>query len=68
MSVEVIPELPSKAPYIAKVRSVDRLLNAASGTFVVLLELANPNLEIPAGVTSDARFPAPLGSGELKTE
>jgi len=68
MSVEVIPELPGKAPYVARVRSVDRLLNAASGTFVVLLELANPNLEIPAGVTCDARSPAPLGSGERKTE
>ncbi|WP_371916470.1 efflux RND transporter periplasmic adaptor subunit [Pseudomonas sp. PIC25] len=63
MKVDVIPELSSKERYVAQVRSVDRLLNAASGTFVVLLELPNPNLEIPAGVTCTARFPAPVGEG-----
>lgn len=63
MKVDVTPELSSKESYVAKVRSVDRLLNAASGTFVVLLELPNRNLEIPAGVICTARFSAPLGAG-----
>jgi RND family efflux transporter MFP subunit len=56
MRVEVVPELSGMGPYVAVVRSVDRLLDAASGTFVVLLELANPKLDIPAGVTCEARF------------
>jgi RND family efflux transporter MFP subunit len=63
MSVQIIPEIPPKGHHVAKVQSVDRLINAASGTFVVLLELPNPNLEIPAGVTCTAEFPEPLGNG-----
>lgn len=61
MSVEVVPEIPAKGRYTATVKSVDRLVNAASGTFVALLEMPNPKLQIPAGVTCKARFPAPLG-------
>ncbi len=57
MSVEVLPEIPAKGRYGAKVKSVDRLIDAASGTFVVLLELPNPKLEIPAGVKCKASFP-----------
>lgn len=57
MSVDVFPEIPGKGHYAAKVKSVDRLIDAASGTFVVLLELPNPKLEIPAGVKCKATFP-----------
>ncbi|MGP0173793.1 efflux RND transporter periplasmic adaptor subunit [Pseudomonas sp. NCHU5208] len=64
MKVDVVPELSSNERYIALVRSVDRLLNAASGTFVVLLELPNPNLEIPAGITCSAHFPDPVGNSD----
>jgi hypothetical protein len=63
----VIPEIPAEGRYVARVHSVDRLLNAASGTFVVLLELPNPNLEIPAGVTCTARFPEPVGEGGVSS-
>ncbi len=58
MAVEVLPEIPGKGHYAARVRSVDRLIDAASGTFVVLLDLPNPKLEIPAGVKCKATFPA----------
>lgn len=58
MVVDVVPEIPGKGHYAAKVKSVDRLIDAASGTFVVLLELPNPKLEIPAGVKCKATFPA----------
>lgn len=58
MSVDVLPEIPGKGHYVAKVKSVDRLIDAASGTFVVFLELPNPKLEIPAGVKCKATFPA----------
>ena len=58
MTVDVIPEIPSKNSYTAKIRSIDKLIDAASGTFVVLLEMPNPKLEIPAGVRCKASFSA----------
>lgn len=58
--VDVIPEMVGKRRYMARVVAVDRLVNAASGTFVVILELANPLLAIPAGVKCQAIFPAGL--------
>ena len=66
ISVEVLPEIPAKARYTAKVKSVDRLIDAASGTFVVLLELPNPKLEIPAGVKCKANFPKEQGGAQGK--
>lgn len=57
MPVNIVPEIPGKGHYAAKVRSVDRLIDAASGTFVVLLDLPNPKLEIPAGIKCKATFP-----------
>lgn len=57
MSVEVSPEVPAKSSYVARVKSIDRLIDAASGTFVVYLELPNPRLDIPAGVKCRATFP-----------
>lgn len=56
-NVEVLPEIPIKGRYTASVKSVDRLIDAASGTFVVLLDLHNPKLEIPAGVKCSAIIP-----------
>jgi hypothetical protein len=61
MSVEVIPDIPTQERYLARRRSVDRLPNAASGASFMLLKLANPNLEIPAGVICTPRFPEPVG-------
>ncbi len=58
MSVEVTPEIPAKSKYVAKVRTIDRLVNAASGTFVVFLEMPNPKLDVPAGVKCKAAFGA----------
>ncbi|MDR2165087.1 MAG: efflux RND transporter periplasmic adaptor subunit [Zoogloeaceae bacterium] len=57
MTVEILPEIPANGRYVARVRSVDRLVDAASGAFVVMLELPNPKLQIPAGVMCKARFP-----------
>lgn len=57
MAADVVPETPAKARYTAKVKSVDRLVDAASGTFVVLLEMQNPKLDIPAGIRCKANFP-----------
>jgi RND family efflux transporter MFP subunit len=56
MAVDVSPEIPAQKSYVAKVKTVDRLVDAASGTFVVFLEMANSKLSIPAGVKCKAIF------------
>ncbi len=46
----VTPDLAGARPSAAKVTIVDRVVDAASNTFRVRLELPNPNNEIPAGL------------------
>ena len=53
---EVMPEQPVGGQYLAFVEVVDRVVDAASGTFGVRLRLANPEGKIPAGVRCRARF------------
>lgn len=53
---EVLPEEPVGGLYPARVEVVDRVLDAASGTFGVRLRLPNPGGRIPAGVKCRARF------------
>jgi RND family efflux transporter MFP subunit len=48
---------PQRAALPATVRVVDRVLDAASGTFGVRLEVPNPGLAIPAGIKCRAEFP-----------
>lgn len=48
------------------VQVVDRVLDAASGTFGVRLEVANPKLEIPAGIQCRVDFPEVPTSLQLK--
>lgn len=50
MSLEVVPEAPIGGRHSAKVRVVDKVLDAPSGTFGVRLELPNPGMKLPAGV------------------
>jgi len=59
--VEVFPEAPIGGRYTATVRVIDRVLDAASGTFGVRLELANADLKLPAGIKCRASFPAISG-------
>jgi RND family efflux transporter MFP subunit len=52
---EISPETPAiKAT--ARVSVVDRVMDAASGTFGVRLDLPNPGNQIPAGAKCKARF------------
>ena len=53
---EVRPEAPIGGTYTATVSVVDRVVDAASGTFGVRLELANRARRIPAGVRCRVRF------------
>lgn len=57
MPVDVTPEVPPGAKHRATVKLIDRVLDAASGTFGVRLELPNSKRELPAGVRCKADFP-----------
>jgi RND family efflux transporter MFP subunit len=56
MSAEVYPESPVGGSYDAKVMVVDRVLDAASGTIGIRLELPNPDYALPAGLKCQVRF------------
>ncbi len=53
---DVTPEL-GKGPLKAKIIQIDRVIDAASGTFRVRLLLQNPRLEIPPGQRCAINFP-----------
>jgi RND family efflux transporter MFP subunit len=56
MTAEVMPEAPVGGVHAAKVTVVDRVVDAASGTFGVRLEVPNPNYRLPAGLKCKVRF------------
>jgi RND family efflux transporter MFP subunit len=56
---EVRPEPPVGGVYQARVVVVDRVVDAASGTFGVRLELPNRDNRLPAGLKCKVRFPPP---------
>jgi RND family efflux transporter MFP subunit len=60
MTARVYPEMPIGGSYSAKVRILDKLIDAASGTFAAFLEMRNPRLSIPVGVKCKAEFPIAL--------
>jgi RND family efflux transporter MFP subunit len=57
MSVKVSLEAPIGGTYPARVKTIDKLIDAASGTFAVFLEMRNADLAVPAGVKCHAEFP-----------
>ena len=56
MQARVIPEAPLNRTYNARVIVVDRVVDPASGTFGVRLELANADYGLPAGLKCKVRF------------
>jgi RND family efflux transporter MFP subunit len=58
MEVEVTPEIPAGTHHRATVKVIDRMLDAASGTFGVRLELPNQQHKLPAGIRCKANFPS----------
>jgi RND family efflux transporter MFP subunit len=50
MKGNVVPELLNKKEHVAVVRTVDRVIDAATNTFRVRLELPNPGGALPAGL------------------
>lgn len=62
-SIEVTPDLPRAPKLNARVVAIDRVFDAASGSFGVQLESLNPGSRVPAGVRCKATFseiPAPI--------
>jgi RND family efflux transporter MFP subunit len=60
----VVPEAPVNTPREATVIVVDRIVDAASGTFGVRLEMPNPDNRLPAGLKCKTRFGASGREGE----
>lgn len=56
MKAEVRPEEPVGGVYTASVVIVDHVIDPASGSFRVRLELPNPQLRLPAGLKCKVRF------------
>lgn len=55
----VVPEPPMSRPLEASVTVVDPIVDAASGTFAVRLELPNPGNRVPSGLKCTVSFGAP---------
>jgi RND family efflux transporter MFP subunit len=56
MGATVKPEAPVSGFYTAKVKIVDKVVDAASGTFGVRLELPNPDYQLPPGLKCKVVF------------
>lgn len=56
MKAQVMPEAPVNGVHPARVTVVDRVIEAAGGTFGVRLELPNPDYRLPAGLRCRVRF------------
>ncbi len=56
MRASIAPEMPNAAPVSATVTLVDKVLDAASGTFRVRMQLPNPNGAVPAGLRCKVEF------------
>ncbi len=55
----ITPETPLDTVHVGEVTVVDRVIDPASGTFRVLIELPNPELTIPSGLHCRVRFLPP---------
>jgi len=58
MQAKVRPEKPIGGSYNAKVVIVDRVIDAASGTFGIRLEIPNSKYHLPAGLKCRVIFPS----------
>lgn len=56
-AMDVSPDAPVGGRYSARVKSVDPVIDAASGTFRLRLELPNPELKLPAGIPCKVEVP-----------
>lgn len=70
MQAEIYPESGNDEPLLAHVRVVDRMGDAASGTFGLQLEMPNPDYQVPAGLKCKLKFikTATTAQSTLKTK
>jgi RND family efflux transporter MFP subunit len=61
----VVPELFNRSQHVAVVKTVDRVIDAASNTFRVRLELPNPKNELPAGLRCKVDLGVPTAAPGL---
>lgn len=57
MQAKIEPELPVEGEFVATVTRVDRVIDAASGTFTIRLSLPNPDGRLPSGLKCKVVFP-----------
>lgn len=55
----IVPEAPLSGHYVGTVAVVDRVADAASGTFRARVLLANPDYKLPSGLRCSVRFLQP---------
>ncbi|ABB74226.1 RND family efflux transporter, MFP subunit [Nitrosospira multiformis ATCC 25196] len=55
--LEVFPEAPVGGSYKARVKIVDKVMDTASGTFGVRMEIANDDSKLPAGIKCRVSVP-----------
>jgi RND family efflux transporter MFP subunit len=56
MKAEVRPEQPVGRVHTGRVTIVDKVIDPASGTFVVRVDIPNPSLKVPSGLRCRVRF------------
>lgn len=56
MRADVLPESGEKESYSSTVDIVDKVIDPATGTFAVRLELPNPDTRLPSGLKCKVRF------------
>jgi RND family efflux transporter MFP subunit len=56
MKAEVRPEQPVGGVHVGRVTIVDKVIDAASSTFIVRVDIANPDLNVPSGLKCRVRF------------
>ncbi|MGW8228608.1 MAG: efflux RND transporter periplasmic adaptor subunit [Gammaproteobacteria bacterium] len=64
----VTPENAASEEYLTEAKLVDRVIDAASGTFTVRLELPNPDQKIPSGLRCKVSFLSESESAEIHAQ
>ena len=61
-AAEVVPEKPFTRAIKARIKTVDRVIDSAAGTFGVVAEIDNARQELPGGIRCKLRIPGLSGS------
>lgn len=67
MAMTVIPDFPGAPPMPAQIARIDRLVDAASGTFRARLQMPNPRGDIPAGLRCKVVWDGQKGASAIRS-